>query len=344
LPAKENRPSLFGQEKIMSPSKLSRTRRFPHTAQNANRQADPKLTVAALAAGALALGAARVATAQIPIQYLENTNGTNFGPFTAASPTLQPSPNILNPNEIGPENFLLPGYGTVAVSLTASNFNPVTSQYTGTLYDSPSELTRSTAQVTNSGPSQTVSNSGTSYVGTGVPTGNTFTWGTNADNIGINNLNSFDEQYTLTFDFLNGAPNLSNLFLVVAGLAYSNGGAGTTASLTSANDVPSLVGEDHGPYANSPSSTTLLSQTTGGWTYSSIGDGDPVNTGWSLTQFTGAPFTSLNLNVNQVSGDGIGFSVGYVPEPASTGVLFVAAFGLLNRRLRRQRPCLPSSA
>jgi hypothetical protein len=302
-----------------------------------------RLVRASLAASALALGAARVATAQIPIQYIQNTNGTNFGPFTASSPTLQPSPNILNPNEIGPEDFLLPGYGTVAVSITASNFNPVTSQYTGTLYDSPSEQTRSTAQVTNSGPSQTVSNAGTSYVGTGVPTGNNFMWGTNADNIGMNNLNNFDEQYTLSFDFLSGAPNLSDLFLVVAGLADSNYGSGTTATLASMKDVPSLVGEDHGPYANSPSSTTLLSFTTGGWTYSSIGDGDPVNTGWSLTQFTGAPITSLDLNVDQAPGDGIGFSVGYatVPEPASTGVLFVAAFGLLNRRRRRQQTSSP---
>jgi hypothetical protein len=302
--------------------------------------AQRKHTLAALTAGALAFGAGRAAIAQIGINYLENTNGTEFGPFTASSPTLQPSPNIFNPNEIGPENFLLPGYGTVAVSLTASNFNPVTSQYTGTLYDSPSEETRSTAQVTNSGTSQTVSNSGTSYVGTGVPTGNTFTWGTNADNIGINNLNSFNEQYTLGFDFLNGAPDLSDLYLVVAGLADSNDGGGTTATLTSTNDVPSLVGEDHGPYANSPSSTTLLSVATGAWTYSSIGDGDPYNTGWSLTQFSGAAFTSLDLNVNQAPGDGIGFSVGYVPEPASTGVLFLAGLGLLNHR-RRPQPSSP---
>jgi len=320
----------------MSKSKLSRRQLPAPAARNANQKAKRKHAVAALAAGALTLGAAGVATAQIPIQYLENPNGTNFGPFTAASPTLQPSPNIFNPNEIGPEDFLLPGYGTIAVSLTASNFNPVTSQYTGTLYDSPSEQTRSTGQVTNSGPSQTVSNSGTGYVGTGIPTGNTFTWGTNADNIGINNLNSFDEQYTLSFDFQSGAPNLSDLFLVVAGLADSNDGGGTTASLTSTKDIPSLVGEDHGPYANSPSSTTLLSFSTGGWTYSSIGDGDAVNTGWSLTQFTGASFTSLDLNVDQASGDGIGFSVGYVPEPASAGLLCVAAFGLLSRRRRRQ--------
>lgn len=318
----------------MSKHKLSRRRPFARTAPNPIRQADRNLTLAAMAAGAMTLGAARVATAQIPIQYLQNTNGTNFGPFTATSPTLQPSPNFLNPNEIGPENFLLPGYGTVAVSLTASNFDPVASPYTGTLYDSPSEQTRSTAQVTNFGASQTVSNSGTGYVGTGIPTGNTYTWGTNADNIGINNLNSFNEQYTLSFDFLNGAPNLSDLYLVVAGLADSNDGGGTTATLTSTNDVPSLVGEDHGPYANSPSSTTLLSVATGAWTYSSIGDGDPVNTGWSLTQFSGAAFTRLDLNVNQAPGDGIGFSVGYVPEPASAGLLFVAALGLLNRRRR----------
>jgi len=299
-----------------------------------------RLSVAALAAGALSLGAARAANAQIQIQYLENLNGTNFGPFTAASPTLQPSPNGLNPNEIGPEDFLLPGYGTVAVSLTASNFNPVTSPYTGTLYDSPSEETRSTGQVTNSGPAQTVSNSGTGYVGTGVPTGNTYTWGNDSNNIGINNQNNSDEQYTLSFDFISGTPNLSDLFLVVAGLAGTSAGGGTTATLAPIKDIPSLVGEDHGPYANSPSSTTLLSQTTGGWVYSSIGDGDPVNTGWSLTQFTGGPITSIDLDVDQIPGDGIGFSVGYVPEPASTGVLMVAAFGLLNRRCRR-RVCSP---
>jgi hypothetical protein len=324
----------------MSQSKPSGRPIFAPLAHNAKRPAGRKHSVAALAGAALALGAARVATAQIPINYLENTNGTNFGPFTNTSPTLQPSPNILNPNEIGPEDFLLPGYGTVAVSLTASNFNPVTSSFTGTLYDSPSEQTRSTAQVTNSGPSQTVSNSGTGYVGIGIPTGNTYTWGTNADNIGINNLNNFNEQYTLSFNFLSGTPNLSDLFLVVAGLAGPNDSGGTTATLTSTKDIPSLVGEDHGPYANGPSSTTLLSQSTGGWIYSSIGDGDVYNSGWSLTQFAGAPITSLDLNVNQVSGDGIGFSVGYVPEPGSASLLCVAAFGLLHRR-RGQRTGSP---
>lgn len=129
-------------------------------------------------------------------------------------------------------------------------------------------------------------------------------------------------------------PNPNDLLLNVTGLAV-----GTTAT---ASQAGSLAAEYTFPasgfYPGGPSSTTVLT----GQTFSSLGNADPVNTGWALYQPTGS-FTNLQVNVRQVNGDGIGFTLAMVaPEPASIVLWGVAAVGMplvVWQRTRRGRAC-----
>ena len=136
--------------------------------------------------------------------------------------------------------------------------------------------------------------------------------------------------YSVTFNFANGAPDLSRLLLVPIGLA-----SGTTATVS---EQGQLVGEyNFGGFT----STTLYN--SGTQTFSSQNDHNSANTGWALFQFaqSDGPFTSLNLDLHQLTGDGIGFTLAYVdqtttPEPGTialfgSGVLGLG--GLLRRRL-----------
>ncbi len=156
-----------------------------------------------------------------------------------------------------------------------------------------------------------------------------FSWGTDTTRFNIFNNTSSNENYTFTFDFLNGPPAKSDLLLVVAGLAR-----GTTAKVS---EPGSLVGEYN--FGGLTSKTVFDSNTL---TFSSDGSGDPRNTGWALYQPSGQD-TTLSLDVQQVPADGIGFTVAYaVPEPATltlflTGLIVVAGAVAFERR-RCSRP------
>ena len=211
-----------------------------------------------------------------------------------------PASGTLSPSGVGPENFNLPGYGPVGVSLTQ-----ITGSATATFVDQ----TQAYGQTTSNG---------------------NYTWGTDTQRFDIYNTSGSTEKYTFNFQFLNGVPDANRLVFVVDGLAY-----GTTAQVPS--PVGTFVGEytfPSGSYAGGPSSTTHFDSGTG--TFSSNDDGDPVNTGWALYQIPpGLGLTNFSLTVDQVPGDGVGFTVGYTtPEPSSLACLVcgVAILGLRRAR------------
>jgi len=154
-----------------------------------------------------------------------------------------------------------------------------------------------------------------------------YSWGTDTQRLNVYNISQSNWQYTVTFSFLNGAPDLSRLIVVPVGLAV-----GTTAKI---DQQGSLVGE----YSfGGITSTTLYN--SGTMTFSSQGNGDRVNTGWALFQLdkSDGAISSVSLTFDQISGDGAGFTLGYTnpaPEPGSlilvgTGVASLG--GLLRRR------------
>ncbi|MFN7937438.1 MAG: PEP-CTERM sorting domain-containing protein [Bryobacteraceae bacterium] len=149
-----------------------------------------------------------------------------------------------------------------------------------------------------------------------------YTWGTDTDRLNLLNAGA-QATYNVTFNFLDGAPDPSKLFLLVAGLAST-----TTATVFQPG---TLAGEWDIVQINS--STTVLT----GQVLSSLADGDPKNTGWALYQPSGS-FTSLNVTFIHENGDGIGVSLAYVvPEP--TTIVFVglglAAIGWARSRKTR---------
>ena len=155
-----------------------------------------------------------------------------------------------------------------------------------------------------------------------------YNWATDTQRFNILNTTGAPEQYQFNFNFQSGTPNPADLELVVVGLAV-----GTTATVSQ----PGILSGEYtfpasGFYPFGPSSTTSLS----GQTFSSIGNGDLVNTGWALYQASGS-FTNLSLRVNQVNGDGIGFTLGYVPEPSTICLLGIGAVGLAIAGLRKWR-------
>ncbi len=180
----------------------------------------------------------------------------------------------------------------------------------------------------------------------GVPNGNgmfnftdpgygPYSWGTAA---WMGFLASGDKSYTITFYFLDGPPNPCSVALGVVGLA-----ANTTAKASQ----PLIFLTEYD--LNSPLSDNTFSEETtldgfyGPPIAGSVGtlvgsasnptgdNGDPVNTGWAVLQPVnnlaitnlaagsvqgyGGPLNNLSylsLDVSQQSGDGIGFTVGYI--------------------------------
>jgi len=156
-----------------------------------------------------------------------------------------------------------------------------------------------------------------------------FSWGTDTDRFNILNTHGPGgtfQDYTLTFSFLDGQPDVSRLLLIVVGLA-----ANTTATVSQPG---SLVGEFHFPPAlPGGSSTTLIN----GLVLSSKNDGDPLNTGWALYQPSGA-FTSLDLDMHQQAGDGVGWTLAYsqVPEPSTISLMLIGFAALVGIQIRRR--------
>lgn len=154
-------------------------------------------------------------------------------------------------------------------------------------------------------------------------------WGTDTQRLNMFNGSGSHWDYTLTFNFENGAPDLNRLIVDPIGLAF-----GTTAAI---NQPGTLLGQ----YNFGNSSTTVYTPGLHGGTFSSADDGDPLNTGWALFKLdqSDGHISSLSLNVDQISGDGIGFTLGYAsqtPEPSSlmlfgSGILGLGGF--LRKRL-----------
>ncbi len=261
------------------------------------------IRISGATAAALFLLAARSASAQTHLTYLQVPSAGNM-------------PGAGND---GPAIYNLPGYGNVEVSMTNVTPNALGATYFDQI-NAYNETTNNATENANYGM---------------------FTWGTDTQRFDeLNNTSpGVNEQYDFNFTFLSGAPNIADLYFVVDGLAY-----GTTATVSQAGN---LVGEYTFPYSNpfyvaGPSSTTLYG-VAGPQTFSSAGDKDPLNTGWALwqptsaiTSGTGSGGATVSFDVDQIPGDGIGFTVGYttVPEPCSLGLLGVGTLGLLSRRRR----------
>jgi len=150
--------------------------------------------------------------------------------------------------------------------------------------------------------------------------------------------------YTLTFTFVGSSPpNPSDLFLVVLGLGCQPNNAKnacdstkpfTTAQITTWGVTTSAPGNIVGEFGegSTPASSSgfCLSPTAFNpitLTFSSGYTGpceDALNTGWDLYQANSPNtpnFWKLTLQVNQIRGDGIGFTLGYRVCPALVGTL-----------------------
>jgi len=147
-----------------------------------------------------------------------------------------------------------------------------------------------------------------------------YNWGTDTDTLSLENKTGSSVTYTITFYFDGSAPpNPSDLFLIVVGLSAGNTGTGTTATIV-AGATPSAPGKNVGEYsfpgtncACSGSAPTIFSPST--LTFRSGYDGpddtDLYNTGWDLYQPNNPSLSFLQIQVTQVAGDGIGFTLGY---------------------------------
>ncbi|HVR39302.1 MAG TPA: hypothetical protein VMU84_09415 [Thermoanaerobaculia bacterium] len=134
-------------------------------------------------------------------------------------------------------------------------------------------------------------------------------WGADTDRFSV--LTGPATDFTLTFTFLDGPPDPSRLFLIVAGLATV-----TTATVSTVPATPpgTLAGEFASPAPPAAlTSTTLIS----GSTLSNAGDHDLKNTGWALYKIQpAAAISSLSVAMHQAPGDGVGWTLAYTCSPA----------------------------
>lgn len=128
-----------------------------------------------------------------------------------------------------------------------------------------------------------------------------YSWGADTDRFNV--LASGGQlHYTVTFTFLDGPADASRLVLVVVGLASTTTATITTVPPTSPG---TLLGEFR--FSSPTSSTTVRT----GNVLSSANDGDHLNTGWALYQPPAAMLTSISVEMNQESGDGVGWTLAY---------------------------------
>ena len=246
------------------------------------RSVSPPVTTAipAVAGGTIRRSPVQLAAAALCLIMLHEpgVSAAQFVDYLGISPPgMLPSPNV----------FSLPGYGNVLVTTNLPSSIPVTF------------LFQSAAANGTAGPYQ---------------------WGADTNRFNIFNTTAGNESYSLNFTFLSGAPNPSYLLLVVAGLA--SGTTATVSSPGSSSQPGTLVTEFHfassdlacgatcpggsSPTNFDPSTLTFSSGYTGNSPVTDI-----LNTGWAFYQTNSdiGPFTTLSLNVDQISGDGIGFTL-----------------------------------
>ena len=155
-----------------------------------------------------------------------------------------------------------------------------------------------------------------------------YNWGADTDLLNLYNATSSTETYTLTFYFdgFPDAPNPADLVLVVSGLEGGSGSE-TTVTVSGINGSgPTTLGNTNGGeytfpadptwwcYPTCKSTSPTVFPTAGNLTFSSgyVGDStDQRNTGWDIYQPNSPGLRALTLTVTQVSGDGIGFTLGY---------------------------------
>src|ERR1039457_4474599 len=140
----------------------------------------------------------------------------------------------------------------------------------------------------------------------------TYTWGTSATNLNTYNVTGSAVNYTVTFTFLSGPPDPTQLLLEITGLDDV-----TTATVSQRGN---LLGQYTFPSSAATCLGTVVSTascpTTGTVFYSDYnrtGIGDHRNTGWALFR-TGAiagSLPALTVLFDHGPGDGIGFTIGY---------------------------------
>jgi hypothetical protein len=237
--------------------------------------------IASLALCCLSISFASTAHAQHAlVGYLEIS-----GPFpTSVTSSSLPSPST----------FVLPGYGSVQVSWSATVSNaPLPYFYPQDEIPAYNEF------------------AGTAPI---------YTWGTDTQMIGIFNSTPNAVSYTVTYTFLSGPPDLNRLLLVVAGLGLINGQSTTATVSQSGKLVEFTIPFPSTSLVSSPTSIDGIGKTLSSG-YSNVPNEDQRNTGWALFQVTGVstlPVVSgnpvLTVQFSHQSGDGIGTTLGYVQK------------------------------
>lgn len=149
-----------------------------------------------------------------------------------------------------------------------------------------------------------------------------YTWGADSNVLNLKNNTSSILTYTLTFNFDGPRPpDPADLFLVIEGMGCFEEGC-TLAQI--ANEVPaptSPPGNNVGEYTNQQSYAQTYYQTnyTGPWGVQGVPSFSPNAfyrpqvsvSGWDLYQPNVTGLAQLQIQVSQIPGDNIGFTLGY---------------------------------